>query len=191
MAVAGFRAIMAGLIQQGRPHMIENLTLRRASIAEADKLGKLGFDAWDSSMRQILDPASAEQEAADREALLVAFQLFCIEACTAITVAHDEAGLLGWAAHDPFGPYISDLWVAPAHQRQGIGGRLLATMEQDIFRSGHDVSVLETHAENGGAIRFYAREGYSIVWRGIKFSRLLGQRIEKVRMEKQLVVVAR
>jgi len=170
--------------------MVQNLTLRRASIAEADKLGRLGFDAWDSSMHQILDPTSAEQEAADREALLVAFQLFCIEACNSITVAHDDKGLLGWAAHDPFGPYISDLWVAPAHQRQGIGGRLLATMEQDIFRAGHDVSVLETHAENGGAIRFYVREGYSIVWRGVKFSRLLGQRIEKVRMEKQLVVTA-
>jgi len=189
LAVAGFRAIMAGLIQQGRPHMIENLTLRRASIAEADKLGKLGFDAWDSSMRQILDPTSTDAEA-EREALLVAFQLFCIEACNSITVAHDDKGLLGWAAHDPFGPYISDLWVAPAHQRQGIGGRPLATLEQAIFRAGHDVSVLETHAENGGAIRFYVREGYSIVWRGVKFSRMLGQRIEKVRMEKQLVVTA-
>ena len=50
--------------------------------------------------------------------------------------------------------------------------------------------MLETHAENGGAIRFYAREGYGIVWRGVKFSRMLGQRIEKVRMEKQLVVTA-
>lgn len=171
--------------------MTDNMTLRRASIAEADKLGQLGFEAWESSMRQILDPVSVEEEEAGREALLIAFQLFCIDACNTITVAHDRDGLLGWAAHDPFGPYISDLWVAPAHQRKGIGGRLLATMEQDIFRAGHDVSVLETHAENGGAIRFYIREGYSIVWRGTKFSRLLGQRIEKVRMEKQLVVAAR
>jgi [ribosomal protein S18]-alanine N-acetyltransferase len=126
----------------------------------------------------------------ERDALRLAFQLFCIEACDAITVAEGDGEPLGWAARDPYSAYISDLWIAPQHQRKGIGRALLARLEQDIFRAGHDFSVLETHAENGGAIRFYVREGYGIVWRGVKFSKLLGQRIEKVRMEKQLVVPA-
>ncbi|MCD7061150.1 GNAT family N-acetyltransferase [Pelagibacterium xiamenense] len=169
--------------------MLDHITLRRASIAEADKLGKLAFAAWDSSMRHILDADSDAGLEADRQALLLAFQLFCINASHAITVAEDEGALIGWGAREPMSAYISDLWVAPAFQRHGVGRSLLHAVEHDIFKSGHDVAVLETHAENGGAIRFYAREGYEIVWRGVKFSRLLGQRIEKVRMEKQLVVM--
>ena len=170
--------------------MLDHLILRRASIAEADKLGKMAFSAWDSSMNHILAPESAEEMDAERSALELAFQLFCVTASDAITVAEREGAVLGWGAREPMSDYISDLWVAPGHQRLGIGRALLSAVEQDIFRAGHDVSVLETHAENGGAIRFYAREGYGIVWRGVKFSRLIGQRVEKVRMEKQLVVAA-
>lgn len=170
--------------------MLEQMTLRRASIAEADKLGRLAFAAWDSSMRHVINPESQEAMEAERAALELSFQLFCITACNAITVAEHEGALVGWGAREPMSDYISDLWVAPSHQRNGIGRALLSRVEQDIFRSGHDVSILETHAENGGAIRFYAREGYGIVWRGMKFSRMLGQRVEKVRMEKQLVVPA-
>ncbi|WP_421950258.1 GNAT family N-acetyltransferase [Pelagibacterium sp.] len=170
--------------------MLDNLILRRASIAEADKLGKLAFASWDSSMRHIISPESEEGMAAERAALELSFQLFCITASDAITVAEQGGELVGWGAREPMSDYISDLWVIPAHQRNGIGRSILSAVEQDIFRAGHDVAVLETHAENGGAIRFYAREGYGIVWRGIKFSRMLGQRVEKVRMEKQLVVTA-
>lgn len=170
--------------------MLDHLLLRRASIAEADKLGRLAFASWDSSMRHILNAESQEAQDAERAALELSFQLFCINAGPAITVAEGDGVLMGWGARDQMSDYISDLWVAPDYQRQGVGRALLYAVEQDIFRAGHDVSVLETHAQNGGAIRFYAREGYAIVWRGIKFSRLLGQRIEKVRMEKQLVVEA-
>ncbi|WP_196258516.1 GNAT family N-acetyltransferase [Pelagibacterium limicola] len=171
--------------------MLENLTLRRASIAEADKLGRLAFAAWDSSMRQILRPEADATLESEREALLLSFQLFCINASPAITVAEKNGTLMGWSVCEPMSAYISDLWVAPQFQRKGVGQLLLGRIEQDIFRAGYDVSVLETHAENGGAIRFYIREGYTVVWRGVKFSRMLGQRIEKVRMEKRLVVEAR
>lgn len=170
--------------------MLDNLTLRCAAIAEADKLGRLAFASWDSSMRHIINPESDAALDAEREALELSFQLFCINASPAITVAEADGALMGWGAREPMSDYISDLWVAPGHQRQGVGRALLHAVEQDIFRAGYDVSVLETHAENGGAIRFYAREGYGIVWRGVKFSRMLGQRVEKVRMEKQLVVTA-
>lgn len=170
--------------------MLDNLTLRRASIAEADRLGELAFAAWDSSMEQILKGEDDDAMEAERQALLLSFQLFCINASPAITVADKDGLPAGWSARDPMTAYISDLWVSPGHQGQGVGRALLSAIEQDIFRSGFDISVLETHAENGGAIRFYAREGYGVVWRGVKFSKMLGQRIEKVRMEKQLVVTA-
>ena len=141
-------------------------------------------------MDHIIRAESDEQVASDREALLLSFQLFGINNSAAMTVADRNGKPIGWASHDQMGAHISNLWVDPVFQREGIGRLLLHAVEQDIFRAGFDVSTLETHAENGGAIRFYAREGYVVVWRGVKFSRLLGQRIEKVRMEKQLVVAA-
>lgn len=164
--------------------------LRRASIAEADRLGRMAFASWDSSMRHTLDSEDESELRAARGSLELAFQLFCINGSPNIIVAEMDGHRAGWAARDPMSAYISDLWVSPGFQRLGVGRSLLLAVEQDIFRAGFDVSVLETHAENGGAIRFYAREGYGIVWRGNKFSRMLGRRIEKVRMEKQLVVPA-
>lgn len=170
--------------------LLDQIILRRASIAEAARLGRLAFAAWESSMSHIIRSETEDQIADRREALLLGFQLFCINNSHSITVADRSGALVGWTAHDPMSAYISDLWVDPAFQRQELGRTLLHAAEQQIFRAGFDVSALETHAENGGAIRFYAREGYAIVWRGVKFSRLIGQRIEKVRMEKQLVVPA-
>src|SRR5690606_35164681 len=105
--------------------MLDHLILRRASIAEADKLGRLAFASWDSSMRHIINPEADEALAAERAALELSFQLFCINASPAITVAETEGTLLGWGAREPMSDYISDLWVAPRHQRQGVGRTLL------------------------------------------------------------------
>jgi ribosomal-protein-alanine N-acetyltransferase len=107
-----------------------------------------------------------------------------------ITVAELNGVPVGWGARENADGYISDLWVTPAAQGQGVGARLLAAMEADIAKAGFAVVSLETRAGAGRVIRFYERHGYSIVWRKEKPTPSLGYDIEKVGFEKPLARTA-
>jgi GNAT superfamily N-acetyltransferase len=59
--------------------------------------------------------------------------------------------------------WIEDLWVAADWRRRGVGGRLLSAGERQIAGRGCEVAHLRVIAENQGARRFYARQGWSEV----------------------------
>ena len=54
--------------------------------------------------------------------------------------------------------YIAGLFVWKDYQAQGIGKRLL-----DFAKKQHDKLTLHVFQKNTGALRFYLREGFSIV----------------------------
>ncbi|RAI19975.1 GNAT family N-acetyltransferase [Afifella marina] len=56
--------------------------------------------------------------------------------------------------------FIGGLFVAPAHQGQGIGARLIA----HAFTC-RDELTLEVYTENAGALRFYLAQGFEEVSR--------------------------
>jgi [ribosomal protein S18]-alanine N-acetyltransferase len=49
------------------------------------------------------------------------------------------------------------------------------------------MATIHTHARNAGAIRLYQRCGFSIVWRGMEYSKSMGVNLEKIHMEKALI----
>jgi len=57
------------------------------------------------------------------------------------------------------------LMVAPDHQRRGIGGALVAAVEDAAIDRGAVELVLETHADWREAVRLYERLGYAPVAR--------------------------
>jgi len=96
----------------------------------------------------------------------------------------------GWGAREELDNVISDLWVAPIAQGQGVGAALLDALEGAIAKQGFEFSELETYAGNAGAVRFYERQGYEPIWRGMKFSASLNYELDKVRFRKSLRVAA-
>lgn len=50
-----------------------------------------------------------------------------------------------------------------------MGTALLEALEVGIAKAAYNFVELETYAGNVGALRFYQRHGYQIVWRGPKF----------------------
>lgn len=60
--------------------------------------------------------------------------------------------------------YIPDLWVDAAYRGKGIGGALLAALETEIAKRGHQQMRLRVVAENKRARQFYAING----WREVK-----------------------
>ncbi len=57
---------------------------------------------------------------------------------------------------------VVTLDVAPAWQRRGIGGRLMAAIEAWLAAQGVRVVSLETPADESGASQFYERHGYQL-----------------------------
>jgi ribosomal protein S18 acetylase RimI-like enzyme len=60
---------------------------------------------------------------------------------------------------------VITLDVAPGHQRQGIGGALLAAIERWLLGQGVREVRLETPADESGARQFYEKHGYRLLRR--------------------------
>ena len=69
--------------------------------------------------------------------------------------------------------YLAALFVAPAHQKRGVGSRLLALAKK--MRGTLDLSV---YAENERAVAFYQKNGF----------RITGERIEEVTGRTELLM---
>jgi ribosomal protein S18 acetylase RimI-like enzyme len=57
---------------------------------------------------------------------------------------------------------VTTLDVAPGWQRQGIGSRLMAAIEEWLAAEGVRVVALETLADESGARQFYEKRGYQL-----------------------------
>ena len=57
---------------------------------------------------------------------------------------------------------VTTLDVAPGWQRQGVGGRLMAAIEEWLAAQGVRVVALETPADESGARQFYEKRGYQL-----------------------------
>lgn len=57
---------------------------------------------------------------------------------------------------------VTTLDVAPGWQRRGIGGKLMAAIEEWLLEQGVRVVALETPADEGGARQFYEKLGYQL-----------------------------
>lgn len=55
---------------------------------------------------------------------------------------------------------LDELYVAPGRRGRGLGGRLLAAMENEVRRRGGTVVEINVDGDGGGAPRFYERHGY-------------------------------
>lgn len=157
------------------------MIVRKAVATEASRLGEIGFEAWRASAFGINDAGRT-----DPRSLRDEFVQFCAEKPDVILLAASGDRLLGWGAREFSNQVISDLWVAPDAQGKGVGAVLLAALEEAIAIAGFSHAELETYAGNAGAVRFYSRQGYEPIWRGMKFTASLNYDLEKIRFRKLL-----
>jgi ribosomal-protein-alanine N-acetyltransferase len=78
-------------------------------------------------------------------------------------VALDGTAVVGWAGlcDYPDEAFVQTMAVAPAHQRTGLGARLLAALLEEAARRGQRTVSLEVRADNEPAQRLYARHGFT------------------------------
>ena len=83
------------------------------------------------------------------------------ESRTYLVVTEDDAvvAYAGLAAM-PDEAYVQTIGVDPAHQRRGIGARLLTALMDDARRRGLPRVGLEVRVDNAAAIAMYERFGF-------------------------------
>lgn len=156
------------------------ISIRNARDDETGILREIGVRAW----QQAVAPIGASAEMHDNAER--AFENFTRSSWLTITVAELDGTIAGWAAREALDEVITDFWVLPDCQRQGVGTALLQEVEGEILRQGFDMARLETHARNTDAVGFFEKNGYAINWLSIAYSPKLDQDVQSVGLSKQL-----
>ena len=113
--------------------------IRPARMAELDRLAAIGLAAWQRGIAPLV-PGLVW----DRVRAANPFRPFLRHRRDAVVVAEMAGEPAGIAARDDGSDYISDLWVSPLHEGQGVGSALLQSLEDAIAESGqcHDQNVV-------------------------------------------------
>lgn len=157
------------------------VVIRSARASEARRLAEIGFSAWERAIAGWGEDVAALSANARR-----AYETFTHDCWDVILVGEIDSVVAGWGAREGRRNQISDLWVEPAHQGQGIGSALLEALEKEIGAGGFETAEIETHARNIRAIDLYKRKGYVVRALSIKYSASLDCDIEKIELTKAL-----
>ncbi|MGF9562200.1 GNAT family N-acetyltransferase [Neorhizobium sp. JUb45] len=158
------------------------ISIRNARDDETAILREIGVRAWEQAVAPI--GATAEMHANAE----IAFENFTRSSWLTITVAELDGAVAGWAAREGLDETVTDFWVDPAYQRQGVGTALLEEVEQEILRQGFVVARLETHARNTDAVGFFEKNGYAVNWLSVAYSPKIDQDVQSVGLSKQLAI---
>jgi [ribosomal protein S18]-alanine N-acetyltransferase len=154
--------------------------IRNARLDEADRLTGIGLRAWEQAMAPIGETASMLQSAA------AAFRNFTHSAWITISVIDKNGEPAGWVSRERLDEEITDFWIDPDFQGQGLGSALLAALEEEMAGQGLDQARLETHARNQLAIGFFEKHGYRIHALTTTYSPKLDRDIDTVSLSKPL-----
>jgi ribosomal-protein-alanine N-acetyltransferase len=155
-------------------------TIRSAREDDAPVLAAVGMRAWESAVAGWVDTALMRVNATR------AFADFTARAFLTIDVAEQHGQIVGWAARENFDNHVTDLWVDPDWQNQGIGRMLLQKLEDEIEAQGYGSVRIETHSQNAHAIDFLKRQGYAISWMTAVWSPQLDRDVDTVGLVKPL-----
>lgn len=156
-------------------------TTRNAREDDVDILAEIGFRAWEKAMEAIGEMADMRGSARE------AFVNFTRSSWLTVTVVENLGSVVGWAAREHLDELISDFWIDPQYQGQGLGRVLLEEVEAEILRQGFDKSRIETHAQNNEAIGFFEKHGYAIHWLSVAYSPKIDRDVQSVGLSKLLV----
>lgn len=155
--------------------------IRTARQEEADLLAEIGLRSWEKAMIPVGDTRPLLANAR------MAFQNFTRSRWITISVVEAGGVAAGWAAREELDENITDFWIDPQYQRQGLGSALLEVVENEIRDRGFESAALETHAKNREAVDFFQKHGYTVHWLTVTYNPKLDRDVQTIGLSKQLV----
>lgn len=156
------------------------MIVRVARENEVPALAAIGLHAWERAVSGVAD-AQAMRRVAE-----LSFLSFLRSNWFLVSVIETGGIVAGWAAREDKDGTISDLWIEPPLQRNGLGSKLLADLEQRILGEGFEAAMIKTHAQNAQAIGFFRKHGYAVNALSTAYAPKLDRDVESVGMVKML-----
>lgn len=156
------------------------VTIRKARQDDAELLTGIGLRAWRKAMMTVGEAAEMAANARD------AFARFTEDGWITITVVEKSGVVAGWAAREDLDETISDFWIDPDFEGQGLGSALLAAVEDELRAQGFSLARLQTHAMNGDALKFFEKKGYAVNWLTVSYNPKLDRDVQSVGLSKSL-----
>ncbi|MCZ8181059.1 MAG: GNAT family N-acetyltransferase [Rhizobium sp.] len=156
------------------------VTIRKARQDDAELLTEIGMRAWRKAMASVGE--AAEMAANAREA----FARFTEEGWITITIVEKSGVPVGWAAREDMDETITDFWIDPDFEGQGLGSALLKAVEDELKAQGISLARLQTHAMNSDALKFFEKKGYSVNWLTVSYNPKLDRDVQSVGLSKSL-----
>lgn len=157
------------------------MIIRAARSTEIKTLAALGVLAWEQALEN-----SGETTKNFIEGAQATYFHFCSANWPIIIVVEAGHEVLGWGANDPNENKITDLWVLPDFQRQGLGSLLLEELEKQVSSRGFETIELETHARNANAISFFKQHDFAISSLKSSYVESLDKTVDTIEMRKML-----
>jgi [ribosomal protein S18]-alanine N-acetyltransferase len=156
------------------------ITIRKAREDDARLLTEIGMRAWRKAMASV---GEAEEMAVNARS---AFERFTEEGWITITIVEKSGTPTGWAAREDMDETITDFWIDPHFEGQGLGSALLEAVEEELKAQGIALARLQTHAMNSDALRFFEKKGYSVNWLTVSYNPKLDRDVQSVGLSKSL-----
>ena len=156
------------------------VTIRKAREGDAGLLTEIGMRAWRKAMASVGEASEMAANARD------AFARFTEEGWITITIVEKSGVPVGWAAREDMDETITDFWIDPDFEGQGLGTALLEAVEVGLKSQGFSVARLQTHAMNGDALKFFEKNGYSVNWLTVSYNPKLDRDVQSVGLSKSL-----
>ncbi len=147
------------------------MSIRRATVADATAVSRVATRTFTETFGHLyaaedLQAFLHDSYAVQKQALILsldAYAIWLLE-CDGEAVGHAAAGPCGLPHPDvrPGDGELKRLYVLPAHQNGGWGGRLFGTALAWLERDGPRTLWISVWSENVGAQRFYARAGFEL-----------------------------
>ena len=157
------------------------ISIRMAREEDVIPLTAIGLSAWQMAVLGLVDPVKM------RHTVEVAFLSFLRNNWERVLVGELDGALAGWVASERADGTITDLWVMPDLQRQGLGSALLEQMESRIAAMEIESAELGTHARNTVAVDFFMKRGYSVSSLSTSYAAKLDQNVETIGLRKVLI----
>lgn len=150
-----------------------DVTIRRATPADAEAIAHVHVAAWEGSYRGIMPDAEFQKRPVERRR--VQWQEWLHDDEHLVLVACEEqAGVVGFAGArlvnppvDGFESYLATLYLQPDRKGRGLGKALLRAIARELLALGARTMVLRTLRLNT-ARDFYEKLGARLLEEGVE-----------------------
>ena len=149
---------------------MSEIVIRRAMPGDAGAIAQVRVDAWRTTYKGMIPDAYLASMKVEDSAALWQRVLDAASARTSVFVAHDETGIVGFAAGNllseaklGFDAELTAIYLRRDAQRAGVGRRLVASVAVAERAQGATGLITWVIAANRAARAFYERLGAELL----------------------------